>query len=1164
MASLAHTYGPSCLLHEESNEFTRKASVISVDPPSIKAQFFYSSALPIDDPLSPVPPPPSGSATRTSKLPPQPFSIHDSHALEKAWLGVQNPGRTLRSLEKTVQSAKVTGRSLKELKEHKDLNKVAKSVNEHGTKPLKGRAAGSETKDGFESGKATTKPIQDSVAEAQAMSHKGGDARAELIGETLTIEAMARRKPLNKHSKDTKELGRITKLLRNASNDRPAKSQKGGKPATEPSSDTAPIEEAETPTSTNKPDKEPARFAQSNKDFFSDWASKTSKGEDTKFEPTSDTARTLQHTRETSSAEPEPVQQGHKSRGVDLTLCDDPDHIPFDETMPVEAEELGNDEFEVGVKKKRGRSPFRHRAKAEKQGSKDDKTKSEKAKDGKDKDTSAAYRRLSESTQKAHNAQLGSSPSNRDTTGTPFLRVPSRLRRRRSRSSENKSEIGQADGAPLDSDSNLLRSRPVFQRFHSGRSETEDSAKPQEHGHGDFWNKRKKVQDVKVTVGVSRLHVVEMPSLKMGPIYWDPVHDISSVVRGTWFYKETMWPVEAELANRIEEGYEYIKPWTPSYVDELNSCQEIGAEAELKVVHEIWPADEPAQNSSRPPTGKGKKSLLDTTTSMLNPEEQERKHAIVVARNPENRAAGVLDGFDDANRLFAKSSIIYANGRDAQILQPSQLPSVARGRRPLAKIRKGQPVGIPVVRGFDYKAWEKIYPPKKGASTRKPDTFEAARTAAGLTAERPETCSACLLAGEKPRPTDLVFMIHGIGQKLSERVESFHFTHAINAFRRQINLELESEAVQPWKREGLGEIMVLPINWRSKMKLEDGGSVPNPNQKEPDPSKNQYELKDITAESLPAVRNLISDVMLDIPYYLSHHKPKMVEAVIKEANRIYRLWCNNNPGFHESGRVHLVAHSLGSVMALDILSKQPTKLPKPLDFRTTKVRGDILEFDTKSLFFCGSPAGFFLLLNRAPLLPRKGRDKPDVDGEDLSNGVAGEVGTYGCLSIDNLYNISHEYDPIAYRVNACVDKDLSASLQQAIIPSVSATWAQYFGSVFKAKPPVPVKTPTGLDALPSRPMTAKMPSTVELETHNFTKEEVAEKRMNLLNDNGQIDFTLKSGGGPLEIQYLNMLSAHSSYWTRQDFIRFLVVEIARPPGRSQVLANLKAVKKTRK
>jgi hypothetical protein len=85
--------------------------------------------------------------------------------------------------------------------------------------------------------------------------------------------------------------------------------------------------------------------------------------------------------------------------------------------------------------------------------------------------------------------------------------------------------------------------------------------------------------------------------------------------------------------------------------------------------------------------------------------------------------------------------------------------------------------------------------------------------------------------------------------------------------------------------------------------------------------------------------------------------------VVKEANRVYRLWCGNNPGFQESGRVHLMAHSLGSIMAMDILCQQPTQLPQ-IDFNSTDVNHSIFEFDTKSVFFCGSPAGFFLLLNK--------------------------------------------------------------------------------------------------------------------------------------------------------------------------------------------------------
>lgn len=243
----------------------------------------------------------------------------------------------------------------------------------------------------------------------------------------------------------------------------------------------------------------------------------------------------------------------------------------------------------------------------------------------------------------------------------------------------------------------------------------------------------------------------------MGPIYWDPIHDVSSVVRGTWFYKETMMPVESDVANQIEEGYEYMKPWMPAYADELNSCIETGADAELKIVHKLWPVDV-TSDAVRPATAKSKLSLLSSTTNKLSPDERNRKRAIIAAQNPENRAAGVLDGRDSPVRLYAKSSIIFANARDAQILRPNLLPSVARGRRPLAAIRKGRTIGIPVVRGFDYKAWEKLHPAsKKPLTTSK--IGEGADAASR--SERRKSCGACLTEGTRPRATDLVLVIHG-------------------------------------------------------------------------------------------------------------------------------------------------------------------------------------------------------------------------------------------------------------------------------------------------------------------------------------------------------------------------------------------------------------------
>nr|POE58070.1 putative phospholipase [Quercus suber] len=358
----------------------------------------------------------------------------------------------------------------------------------------------------------------------------------------------------------------------------------------------------------------------------------------------------------------------------------------------------------------------------------------------------------------------------------------------------------------------------------------------------------------------------------------------------------------------------------------------------------------------------------------------------------------------------------------------------------------------------------------------------------------------------------------------------------------------------------MGSIMVLPVNWRESLAFEEGGYSDGPD------DGAGFGLEDITPDTLPSIRSLVSDVMLDVPYYMSHHQPKMIAAVIREANRVYQLWCKNNPGFAQRGRVHIIAHSLGSVMSIDILSRQPTKLPAQLSDPSTidleKVADlDHFLFNTSNLFLAGSPAGFFLLLKKAQLLPRIDSTSKSAEQDPSSNNlsICGERGTYGCIAVENVYNIVNGYDPVAYRMNAAVDSVFAVSLKKAMIPSASASWfrnnsttsatsTSWFagsgGSSTNAPPPLP-----------------RLPSNVELEIHNFTREEVAEKRMLLLNDNGQIDFYLRYGGGPLEIQYLTMLGAHSSYWLLKDFTRMIVLEVGRASGKAGTLTGMRAIKK---
>lgn len=350
------------------------------------------------------------------------------------------------------------------------------------------------------------------------------------------------------------------------------------------------------------------------------------------------------------------------------------------------------------------------------------------------------------------------------------------------------------------------------------------------------------------------------------------------------------------------------------------------------------------------------------------------------------------------------------------------------------------------------------------------------------------------------------------------------------------------------------------MNWRLSLSFEEGGYRDGPD----DPSSNQYSLKDITPDTLPSIRNIISDVMLDVPYYLSQeHHPKMIAACVREANRIYRLWCANNPGFAERGRVHLVAHSLGSVMAVDVLSDQPTHAlqlnDQPSSHKAEAVPTPHFMFNTNSFFVCGSPVGFFLLLKKASLVPRHDLAKAGADPSDAAS-IGGSQGTYGCLAVDNIYNVVNPYDPVAYRLNATVDAAYAAALKPAFVPSASASWLgslplnPFRGSLGAA---VDAGAAVGL----GKPAMARLPSNVEMETHNFTREEIAEKRALLLNDNGQIDFFLRYGGGALEIQYLTMLGAHSSYWLSRDFVRMIVAEVGRPFGREGTVAAMRAMKR---
>ena len=455
---MGHTFSPTCMLHQASNEFTRRASVASTDPPPISVQYFYCSDLPIDDPLSPVPPVSSNPANSATKVPPRPFSVHDNIALEAGWLKVQKRVRS----KNNAPGAKISGTDVSPI----DILRVIKDSQE---KQM--REVGQTNSRGFEA--------------LEPMPESRSDMISKVIGNAPHPAGLGM-----EHRPLSPDL-----TLRD-----------------EPKYIPVGLGKEQRPSNKDPQEKQMREAGETNSRGFE------------ALEPMPETRSDMINRiiRDVRDA-PNPVGLGEEYRtsGADLTVYDEPRYIPFDNTMPVTSEEIGNDEFESGVvKKKRSWSPFRHREKVEKPNERD----------------TVQPAPPSPVTQNAGDVNLSSSLPGRDTSGTPFLRIPSRLRRSRSRSPESLPSapaLGQADGTQSPQNYQPKTSsplKPVLYRVSSSHSGEDEDAGPtlgtssRRHSLLPKSPMVKEPEETSVAVGMLQLHVVRMPSMKVGikRSVWNP------------------------------------------------------------------------------------------------------------------------------------------------------------------------------------------------------------------------------------------------------------------------------------------------------------------------------------------------------------------------------------------------------------------------------------------------------------------------------------------------------------------------------------------------------------------------------------------------------------------------------------------------------------------
>ena len=331
---------------------------------------------------------------------------------------------------------------------------------------------------------------------------------------------------------------------------------------------------------------------------------------------------------------------------------------------------------------------------------------------------------------------------------------------------------------------------------------------------------------------------------------------------------------------------------------------------------------------------------------------------------------------------------------------------------------------------------------------------------------------------EQGRDIDhLILVTHGIGQRLGLRMESINFVHDVNVLRKTLKAVYESAPdLQALNAEldGLpknSRVQVLPICWRHL--LDFPMQSVNQNRREHDLSdadaldeEDQYpNLHDITLEGVPVVRDLLTNISMDILLYQETVYREHIATIVRnECNRVYNLFKERNPSF--KGRVSLIGHSLGSAILFDVLAEQKEdslsrstavqKAKRQVSDPRRKTEPDLtLDFECENFFCLGSPVAVFQMLKGKTIAARQRKtpmpnrptqsqaeplNDPFSERPTTASGTAGpsllsadQATMVSSPKCDQLFNIFHPSDPIAYRLEPLISKSM-ASLKPQSLP----------------------------------------------------------------------------------------------------------------------------------
>ncbi|CAI2020178.1 hypothetical protein SEUBUCD646_0H00800 [Saccharomyces eubayanus] len=372
---------------------------------------------------------------------------------------------------------------------------------------------------------------------------------------------------------------------------------------------------------------------------------------------------------------------------------------------------------------------------------------------------------------------------------------------------------------------------------------------------------------------------------------------------------------------------------------------------------------------------------------------------------------------------------------------------------------------------------------------------------------------------------NLVLCVHGIGQTLGKKYEYVNFPHTINLLRSNMKkIYSNSKRLQSLNtasnHQNNCNLQVLPITWRHSISFQTDAKEENiENQELPT-------LSQVTVNGVLPLRKLLADGLLDILLYVEPYYQEMIlHQVTSQLNKTFRTYKKYNPEFE--GNVHLVGHSLGSMILFDILSKQKK-------FK--------LDFQVDNLFFIGSPIGLLKLIQRTKI-----GDRPKFPN-DLEKKL-----TIQRPQCKDVYNVYHVCDPISYRMEPLVNKEM-AYYEQAYLPHCSEAYdltskvLEFGENIWKDLPGTGNST------------TNENNSQSKERSSNETKTKLSDKLTTMLTDlnySGRLDYAMLPS--LLEVDFISAIKSHVSYFEEPDIAGFIMKEIlAKHEKVSEICAKRKA------